>query len=132
VSTIDVRVADDFMIDGLAIYISIKDGPASRRLLRLHDDDAQEWEEVDPATMTKPTLTLQGEFARALLDALTRHYQGSEDTRTIRADLLHERGRVDQLIGTVSAIATGIRPDPAERLYDHVRTWHKPADLDRP
>jgi hypothetical protein len=94
------------MIDGLAIYISYKDSQNSRRVLRLHEDEMTEWEQVDPLANVKPTLKLNGEAARALLDALTRHYQGAPDLHMVRSDLMHERGRVDKLLGTLSEIAS--------------------------
>ena len=40
-----------------------------------------------------------------LLDALLRHYQGASDMHTVRADLLHERGRVDKLTDAMIKIA---------------------------
>jgi hypothetical protein len=100
----DVRVSDDFIIDGLAIWVSLKDGD-SRRVLRLGGDRGHEWQQVEPATATEPTLQLPGEAARALLDALLRHYEGASDMHTVRSDLLHERGRVDKLIDVISQIA---------------------------
>ncbi len=96
---IDVRVTDDYMIDGLAIFVSAKlhgDG-RTRQLLRLGAGGSQTWEDVDTHTNVEPTLKLPGEAARALLDALLRHYEGASDQRTVRSDLLHERGRVDKL-----------------------------------
>ena len=105
-STFDVRVTDDFMIDGLAVYITIRHSAVSRSIMRLHGDaNAVSWDDVEPAAQTEPTFKLPGEAARALLDALLRHYEGASDMRTVRSDLLHERGRVDKLIGTISQIA---------------------------
>lgn len=43
--------------------------------------------------------------ARALLEALTRHYSGTEDTRALRKDYDDERKRVDKLAETLSVIA---------------------------
>jgi hypothetical protein len=37
-----------------------------------------------------------------------RHYQGSEDMRTVRADLLHERGRVDKLITSLGDLSSKV------------------------
>jgi hypothetical protein len=103
--TFEVRISDDFMIDGVAIYIAIKDGPGSRRLLRLHEDGSQEWKEIAPLTTTEPTLKIPGEAAQALLDSLLRHYQGASDMHTVRADLLNERNRVDKLSSALMQIA---------------------------
>lgn len=46
----------------------------------------------------EPSLRLTDDMARALMDALSAHYGGTSDVRTLRADLLHERGRVDRVI----------------------------------
>ena len=100
----EAHVSDDFMIDGIAVYLSIKDG-MSRRILRCQPDGNSTWEDHDPLTTATPTLKLNGEAARALLDALLRFYQGSADTQTVRSDLLHERGRVDKLTEAVISIA---------------------------
>ena len=45
-----------------------------------------------------PTIFIPHEIARALLDALSSHYGGASDTRTLRRDFEHERGRVDLMI----------------------------------
>lgn len=58
-----------------------------------------EWETVPIGTaVTGPTIRIPTEFARALLDALLRHYQGASDMHQLRQDFLHERSRVDKLI----------------------------------
>jgi hypothetical protein len=103
---IEVRVSDDFMIDGLAIYIARRQPASPRLILRLREDGTHGWEQVEPQDTTEPTLKLGGEEARALLEALLRHYQGASDMHTMRSDLLHERERVDKLTGAVIAIAT--------------------------
>jgi hypothetical protein len=103
---IEIRLSDDFMIDGLAIYISDKQAGQSRYILRLRENGTQDWEQLDPATMTEPTLKLPGEAARALLDALLRHYEGASDMHTVRSDLLHERARVDKLTDAIIAKLT--------------------------
>ena len=45
-----------------------------------------------------PTVTMREEHARALLQALIRHFDGGEDTRSLRRDYDAERKRVDLLI----------------------------------
>lgn len=47
---------------------------------------------------TPPTLRLPEDMARALLDALSRHFGGSTDVQTLRGDYLAERKRVDTFI----------------------------------
>lgn len=56
-----------------------------------------------------PTLDIPEEVARALLDALTRHFHGGSDTRQLRADYDAERARVDRLIAIIAPPA-GITP----------------------
>ncbi len=103
----EVHVSDDFMVDGVAIYISEKFGSIDRRILRIGENGSQTWGEIDPnGAACGPTIMLNGEAARALLDALLRHYQGASDMHTVRSDMLHERGRVDKLLGTISEIAS--------------------------
>lgn len=46
-------------------------------------------------------LTIPVGLARALNDALTRHFGGSADSRTLRKDYEAERARVDRLIGSL-------------------------------
>lgn len=71
---------------------------------------------VDAGTMPPPAahLRIEEDAARALYDALAQHFAGEAGSRQTRADLLHERGRVDQLIETVSSIALAgaSRTDP--------------------
>lgn len=112
---IEIRVTDDFMIDGLAVYIAIKHSSTNRQLMHLHGNGAVSWDDVDPVAITEPTFKLPGDAARALLDALLRHYQGASDMHTVRADLLHERGRVDKLTDAMIAIA---RRDPPLWMRD--------------
>jgi hypothetical protein len=105
--TFEAHVSDDFMIDGVAIYVSIRRDAGGRQILHFGPNGSQDWDDHDPLTATTPTLKLPGEAARALLDALLRFYQGAADTQTLRSDLLHERGRVDKLTDAVISIAAG-------------------------
>lgn len=64
-------------------------------------------ERIEEGTLIEePTLRLNDEAARALLDELQRHYQGATDLQTVRGDLLHERERVDKMLETISQLAT--------------------------
>jgi hypothetical protein len=76
-------------------------------ILRLAGDPIHAgWERIeDSAAEVRPTLTLGHEEARALLDGLAEHYQGASDTRLLRQDRDHERGRVDKLLDVVAEIA---------------------------
>jgi hypothetical protein len=115
-SPIRVSVVSDMFGGGVSIYIGTRYGPQDVNALRISDDGTPRMEHLeDPFAGSGPTLKLSDEFAQALLNALTRYYQGSADLHTVRADLIHERGRVDDLIRTVSDIArmgvTGIRAE---------------------
>lgn len=92
------------MVDGVAIYVSMK-MDHGRKLLRLGPHGQQEWADHDPLTNAEPTLKLDGEAARALLDALLRHYEGASDMHIARQDLIHERNRVDKLTSGLMQIA---------------------------
>ena len=76
----------------------------------LHFGDAEHqwavtWDEIEDGSVERPTFRLNHEQARAVLDALTVHFQGAEDTRALRRDYDHERKRVDQLTGALSSLA---------------------------
>ncbi len=86
--------------------------PVSILRLRPLDDGKTaryaEWEEHQPGAMVEPTMVLDDETARPLLDALTRHYCGAEDTRALRRDYEAERKRVDGLIGDLAAVTRAL------------------------
>lgn len=72
------------------------------------------WEDFDPgAPVEQPTLRLDGDSARAVLDALTSHYHGAEDSRALRRDYDAERSRADALIGHLGAVARQLAAPPA-------------------
>lgn len=103
---IRAQVAEDWSRFGIAVLISqhTEDG---KRIATLHfNDGIASWDPPPTGTAPiDPTLRLDHEEANALLVALTNHYQGVDDQRALRKDYDHERGRVDKLIGTVTAIA---------------------------
>ena len=76
------------------------------------------WENLpeQPRTDIAPTLKLGEDEARALLDALVRHYSGASDVQALRRDYDDERKRVDQLtaslIGVTHALANKGTPEP--------------------
>jgi len=107
-SELKVLINDSFAFasDQIAIAVVLKHSHEERMILQVNQEGSYTyWENVDPIAQTKPTITLANDVARALLDALLRHYQGSEDMHTVRADLLHERGRVDKMITALIDIA---------------------------
>ncbi len=107
-SPIRAQISDSFILDGIAVRISLHTSWGDVKILKFREDGSVIFETYEVGTLADPgvTFALQNEYARALLDALLRYYQGASDMHTIRADLLHERGRVDNLIRVVSEIAT--------------------------
>lgn len=105
---IEARISDQMLMDGIAVQIVMRSEGRVVRVLR-PDGDFMTWEEVPagPLMESRPTFTLENECARALLDALLRHYQGASDMHTVRSDLLHERQRVDKLTDALINIAKG-------------------------
>jgi hypothetical protein len=111
---IRAQVAEGFAF-GLGVAILIADRPGESpagmpyRALHIGEGGLREWEHVADAAAgaTAPTLVLEDDEARALLDALTRYYHGAEDTRALRRDYDDERKRVDKMIGALIERATG-------------------------
>lgn len=63
------------------------------------DDTFDRYERpADDGAYAAPSFRLDDEAARALLDALAAHFGGTSEVQTMRADLLHERKRVDKMI----------------------------------
>ena len=62
---------------------------------------------VEPGTLTDPVLRITTDEAHAIYDALgvalNRSHPHADQGR---ADLLHERGRVDRLLDTISSVLT--------------------------
>lgn len=104
--TVEVRVSDYFTFDGVHIHVRQK-GSLDTLYVTGIENGHLVWEPLTETQLleARPSpLMLTNDVARALLDALLRHYQGASDMHTVRADLLHERGRVDGLIETVSRL----------------------------
>lgn len=84
---------------------------SSSHILRLSSDGPPTWERIEGNVTVAPTFLIDREAARALLDALAAHFEGSADTRVLRRDYDAERGRVDKLIDamarTTATLATG-------------------------
>jgi hypothetical protein len=94
----EIRIGIDFAVDGIAIWIVRRDFDG-RRVLGI-DGQTYSWAKVDPNGALPgpdPTLRLTDAHGRALMQELQRHYAGTPDDHTTRADLLHERERRDKL-----------------------------------
>lgn len=108
--TIRAHIAEGpFGGDTLKVFIVDHQPDAPRRLLVL-DGEIYRWVELNPTTATindpvDPTYELPWDVGRALLDALTQHYRGAEDTRALRRDYDAERKRVDDLTKTIGDVA---------------------------
>jgi hypothetical protein len=107
---IRVQIAERFAF-GFGVAILIADRPGENaagmpyRALRFGEGGSREWEQVTTYAGHGPTLVLEEDEARALLDALTRYYHGAEDTRALRKDYDAERSRVDKLTDAVIGLA---------------------------
>lgn len=106
--TLQVYLREDMMGRGLSVTFTdnYENGPGPV-ILRLSDVGAI-WESVDADDLTtplEPTFRLPAEAGRALLDALTRHYNGAEDTRSLRRDYDAERKRVDEQAKVLADVA---------------------------
>jgi hypothetical protein len=109
-------VTEDLL--GMAVRISIVrqvEGDHLLSMLRVLDDDSTRfrWQQIeDSGIEMKPTLTLQRDEARAMLDGLTRLFQGAEDTRALRKDYDAERARVDALARALVDVTTNLTTPP--------------------
>lgn len=113
---IRVRIAQDWSAFGINVAVVMTDGDSERPAMIMRVTGNGEsvahwhWEPLpDGPVAVEPTFRFGDDEARALLDALLRHYQGASDMHTVRADLLHERARVDKLTDAVIRIAGAVR-----------------------
>lgn len=98
--TIKVYIGrEDFILGGLSVAVvnHPAEGCGPHLILRPGTGYGT-WEEFDPTSMVmpEPSFKLPGEAGRALLDALAHHYEGSEDTRRLRADYENALRRGDE------------------------------------
>lgn len=94
-----VRVLPDAAIDGITIQLAQRAGDVT--VYRRYE--VQESVVTPGAAFSEPSLALDDDLGRALLDALAEHYGNTTGGRQQRADYEHERGRVDRLIGHLIA-----------------------------
>jgi hypothetical protein len=102
-------VSDDNYGIGVQVAIVLRAGDDERsratQIMRFRDG-IEQWEELPEIAVTSgPTLRLDHDSARALLDGLSRYFDGAEDTRALRHDYDSERGRVDKLTDAVIELA---------------------------
>lgn len=107
-------IREDLLGMSLGIALIQESDGHPRRILRIVEggtDTVYRWEDLpDPPTpdIVAPTLQLGDSEARALLEALARHYAGADDVRALRRDYDHERTRVDGLTSTLATIALAL------------------------
>lgn len=104
-------ITEDFPAD--AVKIAIVRQPEDGRpeaILRVIDDAPRfRWEAIEPnGGPIEPTMMLREDEARALLDSLTRHFQGAEDTRALRRDYDREWARGDALMRVLSDVTMAL------------------------
>ena len=94
---IEAYVYDNDFGRSVSVSIVRHDSADFQYVLRL-SDVGNKWEKItQEGVQVAPSFTLEQQFARPLLDALSRHYSGAEDTRALRKDYDAERARVDKL-----------------------------------
>lgn len=99
--TARAKVALNFMVDGVDIYLAMGDRLALsfEAPTRVMIDEAGAMPDLRP-------LQLREDVARALYEELGQYFGGmAADQRLLRKDYEAERKRVDSLIETVSTIA---------------------------
>lgn len=104
-----VYISDWGVMDGVKVAVVLgtaEDG--NRRMMRFREDGHFDWEPVEPMIEHQPTLRFPDDIARALLDALTRHYSGASDLHTVRADYLHARDRHDRLVDHLIVVTNSL------------------------
>jgi hypothetical protein len=88
------------------------------RILKGGDDTTYEWADVpeSPREPVEPTLRIGDSEARALLEALARHYGGADDMRALRRDYDDERKRVDALTSALVDVTRRLAEPPREAV----------------
>lgn len=93
-------VADDTQGHGLRLSVVHQRDDATRphEILRIIGDETGvhhfRWQELTLDAMTEPTMQVPPEIARALYEALARHFQGTGGTRAMPAltEQFHQGG----------------------------------------
>lgn len=119
---IEVRIAEpnySFGSDSLNVYVIMNVTETERKVMNMTEGGFVIWTEIGyPAgEEIKPTVTLQNDIALLLRDALNARFQGTGDINTLRTDLLHERSRVDKMLGVLLNNSTSLA-DVADKLAD--------------
>lgn len=108
--TIQAYIAHRYLNDSLDVYI-VKNIDGYLYALQMDAGGQTTWTECGRSGDTvrseepPPTVVLPQDSGRVLLEALVRHYQGTEDTRALRRDYDNERKRVDEQNKVIADIA---------------------------
>jgi hypothetical protein len=102
-----VAIVPDALVDGIALQIVESGGGHTQQLWF----GSRSMQTVEPGNaMPSPSLTVDDELGRALLDALAEHYGHTSGGRQQRADFEHERRRVDKLVDHLMRAQTAQPP----------------------
>lgn len=108
---IQVHIRQHVVSDCLDVFI-VRKQDGLRAVLHMREGATRfEWTDLGPPgiaipdSVLEPTFVLPFDSGRALLEELTRHYNGAEDTRALRRDYDAERKRVDDQAKTLADIA---------------------------
>lgn len=91
-------IEHDYARHGVSIHIANRQHRDGAVISYVLQPAVLEWVPAEENAHSQPGLNLPENVARALLDALSAHFGGTSDTRQLRSDFEHERGRVDRLI----------------------------------
>ncbi|GAB7044882.1 hypothetical protein [Catenuloplanes indicus] len=92
-------VESDFARGGIAVHLGQRGVDGYTTVVEPMQIDLTVRTAAEGAThRSEPALRIPDDLGRALLAALAEHYGGTSPALTDRADLIHERGRVDKLI----------------------------------
>jgi hypothetical protein len=109
---IRAHISEHFAGFGIEIVIANHLDEQTVEVLHVEHTDgipSTRWLPHAPGTdVPAPTFTLPADSGRALLDALTRHYNGAEDTRALRRDYDAERKRVDEQAKVIADVARAL------------------------
>jgi hypothetical protein len=118
---IEVRIAEPnfaFGADALNVYVIMSIDETTRKIMHMDLNGFVAWDEIEyPAQQVQPTIVLQNDIAILFRDALVARYQGASDINTIRADLMHERSRVDKCMEVLLSNNKAL-PDIIDKLAE--------------
>lgn len=87
-------VEQNFAMQGISIYLGMSHSDGMTMIKPV----MTELQTLPEGATAAPSLVMEDDLGRALLDALIMHYGGATNVRQLRADYDHERSRVDKLI----------------------------------